>query len=301
MDQQDSCHIPTPRESGELEKEYLLEENSRKTKRTPWKSSVYHLYALYTTNGLLLFILLMLLAQMRQQCLADPSLGVYSPANTAVEYIKEVPFRAALFNNTPYMGFPTDETDKLWSDLYNSGLSKISEDEARKLSVPTLPIPGTKDYLVELDVWHELHCLNDLRMVLYPERYKGLDDLKDENGVIQRDNDAFRHWDHCIDSLRQAIMCHADVAPISFHINVPVSSGIFPRLATTHTCRNFTKVQEWARDHKAGEWNFSVSPEEAEQIIRTAGFDQSPLEDIEFLWPSFPGNTFFKHWQENLK
>ncbi|KAL1988632.1 hypothetical protein VTN96DRAFT_8332 [Rasamsonia emersonii] len=223
-----------------------------------------------------------------------------SPANEAVEYIPQQRFRAALFNNTPYMGYPTDETDKLWSDLYNFGISKISEEEAKKLPSPTLPIPGTKDYLIELDVWHELHCLNDLRKLLYPERFPGLDALKDENGVINRDSDDFRHWDHCIDSLRQTIMCHADVAPIPFHVNVPASKGIFPRLATTHTCRNFTKIQEWAKAHHAGRWDFNLTPEQAEEIIQTAGFDQSPWEDVEFLWELFPGNTFFRHWREKL-
>ena len=42
-----------------------------------------------------------------------------APANEAVEYIEEQTFRAALFNNTPYMGYPDDEKDKLWEDLYN--------------------------------------------------------------------------------------------------------------------------------------------------------------------------------------
>jgi len=42
-----------------------------------------------------------------------------APANEAVEYIKEYKFHAALFNRTPYMGYPTDETDQLWRDLYS--------------------------------------------------------------------------------------------------------------------------------------------------------------------------------------
>lgn len=177
------------------------------------------------------------------------------------------------------------------------GISKITKEESLKLSIPTLSIPGTEDYLIELDVWHQLHCLNDLREVLYPEVYGGLDALKFPNGTINRDTDMFRHWDHCVDSLRQTLMCHADVSPNSFHVNVPQSSGIFPRLATSHTCRNFTKLQEWSREHWAGDWEFHVDPAQAEDIIRDSGFDHSPLEDIQFLWRLFPGNRFFEHWK----
>ncbi|KAJ5726231.1 uncharacterized protein N7483_007588 [Penicillium malachiteum] len=77
MDQPDLA-----RESVEFEKQYLLDEEGIDRKRQPQNSSRYHLYALYTTNGLLLFIVLMLLAQMRHQCAADPSLGVYCKSTT---------------------------------------------------------------------------------------------------------------------------------------------------------------------------------------------------------------------------
>lgn len=179
------------------------------------------------------------------------------------------------------------------------GISKIPRQEAKHLSSPTLAIPGTDEYLVQLDVWHELHCLNDLRMVLYPEVYGGLDEVTWPNGTINRDTDAFRHWDHCVDSIRQTLMCHADVSPIPFHINVPANTGIFPRLATTHTCRDFSKIQQWGRDHSAGEWDFNVNPEKAQDIIDASGFDNSPEEEIQFLWRIFPGNKWFKYWRDH--
>lgn len=182
--------------------------------------------------------------------------------------------------------------------MFLVGISKISKEQAAQLSSPTLSIPGTEDYLIELDVWHELHCLNDLRKVLYPEAYGGLTDVTLPNGTINRDTDAFRHWDHCIDSLRQTIMCHADVAPIPFHVNVPVNKGIFPRLATSHTCRNFEQIQQWAKDHWAGAWDFNLNPEKAEEIIAASGFDNGPEEDIQFMWRVFPGDTYFKHWRD---
>lgn len=59
---------------------------------------------------------------------------------------------------------------------------------------PTLKVPGTDEYLVQLDVWHELHCLNDLRMLLYPERFPGLAGVTNDKGVIDRESIEFRHW-----------------------------------------------------------------------------------------------------------
>jgi hypothetical protein len=61
------------------------------------------------------------------------------------------------------------------------------------LHTPTLPIPGTEDYLVQLDVWHQLHCLNDLRKLLYPERFPGMAEMT-TNGKIDRDDIMFMHW-----------------------------------------------------------------------------------------------------------
>lgn len=94
-------------------------------------------------------------------------------------------------------------------------------------------------------------------------------------------------------------MCHADVAPIPFHVNVPARKGIFPRLQTTHTCRNFTKIQEWAKENSAGDWDYNLNQKQALEIIESAGFDQGPEENIQELWYLFPGDTYFEHWQNN--
>lgn len=151
------------------------------------------------------------------------------------------------------MGFPDDEMDQRWLDLYDCksniinllvcvctppkktktktlsltvGISAISKAEAQQLADPTIAIPGTTDkYLVQLEVFHNLHCLNDLRKLLYPERYHMLEKATLKNGTIDRNSFGFRHWDHCIDSLRQALMCNADIAPTSFHVNIPFSRG----------------------------------------------------------------------------
>lgn len=56
--------------------------------------------------------------------------------------------------------------------------------------------------------------------------------------------------DHCIDLLRQVIMCHADVGLIVFDDMGPKSSPV-PRFSTDHKCRNFTAITEWVNNHDA--------------------------------------------------
>jgi hypothetical protein len=92
-------------------------------------------------------------------------------------------------------------------------------------------------------------------------------------------------------------MCHGDISPISWHVNVPVSTGVFSRLATTHTCRDFSSIQQWAKDHSAGYFPLELEPEQINTILDNPPFDQSPWEDLEEFWWMFPGNKFFKHWR----
>ena len=46
-------------------------------------------------------------------------------------------------------------------------------------------------------------------------------------------------------------------------------------------------------------WDYNLTSEQAEEIIRTASVDQSPDEDIEFMYDQFPGNTWFRYWREH--
>ncbi|KAK1761845.1 hypothetical protein QBC33DRAFT_462558 [Phialemonium atrogriseum] len=263
-------------------------------KPRPWWRRV-QLPVLYLSNLLLLLIIWTLSLQnlhLSRESGRDPSSTVYSPANEAIEYEEKL-FKGGFFTKAnEYMGFPTKETDEAWSDLFNFGVSVITPEEAAKLPMPTLPIPDTDKYLVELEVFHVLHCLDDIRKVFYPEWYgPAILNLTQPDGSLDRDNNFFRHFDHCIDAIRQSVMCHADVSPISFHVVLPpddvddVGTGIFPRLGTKHTCRNFEKIQDWARARTVGRWSPILTAEEARRVAEEAGYDQASLED-DPIWGS---------------
>ncbi|KAF2812836.1 uncharacterized protein BDZ99DRAFT_495991 [Mytilinidion resinicola] len=166
---------------------------------------------------------------------------LYSPAQDAVHY--EIKKFNHGFNDdiSPLQGPPSDERDKLWEDLYNFGMSAIPKSQATLLPNRTGPIPGLDgQYLVELDVFHQLHCLNNIRMSRYPDRYTTIS----HNGIPHDFADS--HVEHCIDSIRQSLMCHSDISPLVWQWSEE-QNAMRMHGDVVHTCRNFDAIREWAR------------------------------------------------------
>ncbi|KAM0745102.1 hypothetical protein ACQRIT_000486 [Beauveria bassiana] len=181
---------------------------------------------------------------------------LYSPATNAIQYVTEL-WPENLAHKTSYMasgadGMPTDKTDQLWNELYEFGISRLSSFEASKLPNETAALPYTSgQYPIQLGVFHQLHCLNNVRMALYPERYSSaFHDLfaTDGDGTIfnHTSHDA-NHLSHCVDSLRLTIMCHSDVTPLTW-VYDELKRQPLPTLYVQHTCRKFAAIQDWAAE-----------------------------------------------------
>jgi hypothetical protein len=59
--------------------------------------------------------------------------------------------------------------------------------------------------------------------------------------------DGLEHNLHCIESLRQDVMCHADDTPRYTGYSKKPVSGVMQ----TRQCRSWDKLEAWARDHTA--------------------------------------------------
>lgn len=100
---------------------------------------------------------------------------------------------------------------------------------------------GGGGYMASLEMFHQLHCLNFLRKWTYMEYYQGIDDFwKEENKFHLRE-----HTDHCIDMLRQVLMCQSDTGLVVFHWTKKVGSPS-PYFSTSHRCRDPEQVLQWA-------------------------------------------------------
>ncbi|KAK7691291.1 hypothetical protein QCA50_004685 [Cerrena zonata] len=210
-------------------------------------------WAIVTAQSLVILILMLILWSRKTQ--TNPP-QIYSPAQNVIEY---TPVRFSMGvgrQTTMYQGEPSDTVDKAWEDLYNDfGVSKIPKAQALQLPNKTVSIPGDEDnYIVALSVFHQLHCLNMIRRALRAGYYR--DPATGAIGGVLPE-DLPEHIDHCVDNIRQALMCSADISSIVWQWSDAQSTAV-PRMDTVHSCKNFDKVVEWAKAHKIEEFNQTI-------------------------------------------
>ncbi|EMC99166.1 hypothetical protein BAUCODRAFT_393946 [Baudoinia panamericana UAMH 10762] len=144
----------------------------------------------------------------------------------------------------PFVGPPSPAIDAAWFDLIFGRYVIFNNEEVEWLNgddgVPALtPINYTTSHIPQQgyyggpDMLHSLHCLNGLRKHLDIEYYK------DEMSVPEE----YRrmHIEHCIEQLRQAVLCHADLTPVTLKPVRNSKGEVVALLGETermHTCRN---------------------------------------------------------------
>lgn len=77
----------------------------------------------------------------------------------------------------------------------------------------------------------------------------------------EEDKDEITHIDHCIDSIRQTLMCSADVSPIVFNWDPSVNYSR-PISTIYHTCRDFEALRQWTEDHQVKNFDASTYVED---------------------------------------
>lgn len=57
------------------------------------------------------------------------------------------------------------------------------------------------------------------------------------------------HIDHCIDALRQHLMCNVDVSPINWRW-VEKDHKAYEIAQIAHSCKNWDAIRDWALDNR---------------------------------------------------
>lgn len=96
--------------------------------------------------------------------------------------------------------------------------------------------------LYRLDMYHSLHCINSLRIALSPVLYPGAELPHNylENATVLSE---VGHLEHCLDRIRQVVMCYGDLTPSPFYTSegFDVAVGV----AGQHMCRKMEPIRAW--------------------------------------------------------
>ncbi|KZT04757.1 uncharacterized protein LAESUDRAFT_727628 [Laetiporus sulphureus 93-53] len=218
--------------------------------------STWHRYSSWMFLGCILIVnTIVVLAYMlsRPECTPrDHSLSMlYSPANLSVEY-ELVQFNGTVGLKSPYSGTPSPEIDAAWDRITTHDalhVVRLPADYYERMNMPGRPSnvrfheEDGGGYFGTMDMFHVLHCLNLIRKYTYLEYYPKVQETQRTRPSFFRE-----HLDHCLETLRQHIMCASDIAVITYDW-IEDFDKPFPNFNIVHQCRNFEKILEWTEEN----------------------------------------------------
>jgi hypothetical protein len=103
---------------------------------------------------------------------------------------------------------------------------------------------GPDAYFAQVEVFHQIHCLNELRKEVFRDYYYD---------QAEADERRLSHKMHCIHMLLQVLMCSADVGIITHNwvhsekLQEPKTRP-FPDFNVVKKCRDFDAILDWVRE-----------------------------------------------------
>ncbi|KAM6476508.1 hypothetical protein HDV62DRAFT_384328 [Trichoderma sp. SZMC 28011] len=137
---------------------------------------------------------------------------------------------------TTYTGPPSPEIDNAWEEITAGRYFRITAEEAIEAFGSASDVywnDKVGGYMAGIDMFHALHCLNRLRQSFWPDYYPP---STHPNTVI--------HQEHCIDHIRQMLMCSGDMTLIPTEWTDYLGRN-YVNSDVPHTCRNFAKLRDW--------------------------------------------------------
>ncbi|KAF7525071.1 hypothetical protein G7054_g11195 [Neopestalotiopsis clavispora] len=166
----------------------------------------------------------------------------WSPVRDYVEYElrPENPDMHAMGN---YSGLPSTEQDRAWDGLMEPSFFRVTKDELERAGESLINLAELEDggYPATLGVYHELHCVRQLRFYLWRHRYYP--------HMTNAQSDYLEyHLDHCIEVLRRTVMCRGNTALrsfawVNFSANLPDSQS-----NADMSCVRWSSIDQWSRN-----------------------------------------------------
>ncbi|KAI1134911.1 hypothetical protein F5Y05DRAFT_416809 [Hypoxylon sp. FL0543] len=165
----------------------------------------------------------------------------WSPVHDFVEYEINGEHATNHEKYSKYSGPPSREQETAWAELvkpayFNASLAELNRAGESVENAAELTEGG---FLAAIGVYHELHCLRQLRFYLYKDHYYPR--LTDDGEKYLHG-----HLDHCLESLRLTIMCHGNPSVYSFVWDKPVAIKPATKSNSRSVCVKWKSIESWA-------------------------------------------------------
>ncbi|KAF2689100.1 hypothetical protein K458DRAFT_292062 [Lentithecium fluviatile CBS 122367] len=147
-------------------------------------------------------------------------------------------------HKSAYAGEPTEESDKAWDALILPTYLTIPDSDllAAGETVKNSVRLKTGDVVAATGAYHELHCIRQVRPYVYKDTYY-------PNLTTTEENYLRGHLDHCLEVLREQIMCLVDISIVTFSWQSPPQRKPVSKSNSKRVCADWKKFEQWSLDH----------------------------------------------------
>ncbi|KAI0816462.1 hypothetical protein GGR55DRAFT_627046 [Xylaria sp. FL0064] len=184
------------------------------------------------------------------------STSVYSPVYDSIDLgLHEIQVNGTFFPpEQPSIArqMPNPEADRVWEDYENVRPIRLTKSQIIRMGKDPSRVSRYEDkdwgfgddaYVGDLDVFHQLHCLNTLRQYAYADYYNLTPiETGDASSLMAM------HVNHCVDILLQEIQCSGNVG---FITSGWVKNQRYPQpdMSINRKCIAFENVIAWRNAH----------------------------------------------------
>ncbi|KAI0505909.1 hypothetical protein F5B22DRAFT_490700 [Xylaria bambusicola] len=198
-----------------------------------WRRRFYVLLAVYSSSFILGLMLFIYFFKVRECPSLKPGAQIpYSPA--PVTYVNK--WLQGDPDTPKFVGQPRAEMDEAWHNLLSATAIKLSEKELKLANNATSIKHRDGGYVGGLGISHSLHCVKRIKQYMHRDYYYQGEQQWDE---------LFFHADHCLESLRQAVMCAADVSVYTLEWTPHSRYKPAVRVPQPHACVDWEALHDW--------------------------------------------------------
>ncbi|PVH84638.1 hypothetical protein DL98DRAFT_568732 [Cadophora sp. DSE1049] len=171
---------------------------------------------------------------------AKLDIGIISPARDGVRYHEKTLYEHRP-RTGPYLGRPNTEINTAWADLTRPSYVQVTKQELEEANLTSMNLPRGAPFTT-INVYHHLHCLRAIKRYIYAPYYHP--EVPLENIRTEGYSD---HIDHCVDLLRETIMCQPDFSLATFEWEGAEPRSVVQNGKTTHQCVDWPYFENWAK------------------------------------------------------